>query len=408
MVNPPSPAINQHHANTTPPNLTVTPSNNVTQAIFRLAVKQFGEDYALRWLHNHQARHAKPLKPTEPPPTARQLQGLRNVELPTPRHIASLIPKTPAASCAEHLKKPQRIAKGTAAISSAPQAPHSAQQDLWQIALARTEQLADKLASGQLRTFRGLYYAALKIAKARGYHPKTTQVTFFCPQEIIALDLGISRITLWRHLKVLLKHGLIDYRAHTTTTAERGIVKDGTVFSIRTDPRDGIAPKLHIDDLKHSYRDLDADIAAGSTAYAELQAARRTVKQSLPAKGDQLTMTRTLSWSLGNVGAENPVSNDYFTESLPLEALIDLPEMPPENRTQAVDRVAQTLCLALRDQHSHRSWCKLIWRMLKRGCKRRHFEYFYLMVRRVQADLQEGAVRSPGALLMWRMSQIPL
>ncbi|MFN3369635.1 MAG: hypothetical protein ACK4ZX_09630, partial [Thermus sp.] len=102
------------------------------------------------------------------------------------------------------------------------------------------------------------------------------QVVLFVPVDSLAATLGIARRTLSNILNNLEERGLVAGRAWVTKATvhgKTGVYRAGAVFAIRLPNRDGRA-RIYPEDLQHPWRDLEADIEAGRTAWAELQARR--------------------------------------------------------------------------------------------------------------------------------------
>ena len=101
-----------------------------------------------------------------------------------------------------------------------------------------TYNLESLLSLTALSLFRALHEVGVEVSVERGYHPKTSQVSFFVPVEAVALALGVHRCTVYRALPELRALGLIDARAHYTTHRGR-TVSDGTVWAVRLRPVGG-------------------------------------------------------------------------------------------------------------------------------------------------------------------------
>ena len=94
-----------------------------------------------------------------------------------------------------------------------------------------THNLTDTLPRTTLRLYQALHAVAIEVLKHRGYHPKTSQVTFHCPAEIVAHALGLHRDTVRVHVATLKAHGLLDARGHYGTL--RGSTRaDGTLWAV--------------------------------------------------------------------------------------------------------------------------------------------------------------------------------
>jgi len=266
-----------------------------------------------------------------------------------------------------------------------------------------TANLEDKLSKSQLETFRLLHSSALSIAAQRNYSPSVTQVSFFCPAEIVAYSRGIHRTTLWRQLKPMLELGLLDYRAHKTTHNGK-TVTDGTIWSIKLHPNKGKAPRLSYQDLKTKYRDLSADIDSGRTAFKQI---KNKMQQSNTNKEDIHKNKLIIEWALTPITNSNPVSTDCCKiPAIALESVLDLPHVDKKDRNKSVDMAARAISYALSDATSHRFYAKLLWNLLRRHDQGQdYFRAIYFMVVRARADYNEGFARSAGALFVSRLKK---
>jgi hypothetical protein len=120
-----------------------------------------------------------------------------------------------------------------------------------------------------LRIYALLNLLGCEVAHRRGYHRKASQVSYFCPAELICAHLGISRGSFYRSLREVLALGLVDARGHKTTINGWAVRCDGTLWSVKLLPHKGSRARVNYDDLKAKYRDLEADIGAGNTVWRQ-------------------------------------------------------------------------------------------------------------------------------------------
>lgn len=83
------------------------------------------------------------------------------------------------------------------------------------------------------------------------------------------------------------------------------------------------------------------------------------------------------------------------------DAIVDL-ELAERNVHLAVDRVARMMAAALDDASSLRYFAGLLWRALRAG----RLYPLAQQVERLLAEVDEGGVRKPGALLASRMGKL--
>jgi len=258
--------------------------------------------------------------------------------------------------------------------------------------------LVDELPSVSLEVYQLLFETALAVAKARGYVAGTTQVSFFCPAEVIAYVLGIHRATLYRHLPALIERGLIAYRAHRTTHNGH-TVADGTVWSIKLTPLRGKKARVSYEDLKHKYRDLSADIEIGRTAY-------NLVRQSSIEEDTKREINLILEWALPRSTNKPPLPLTVARDAeVGVECVLDVPYAPKKDRGVMVDKAAKVIAGFLGDD-SLNFYRWLLWQALRvRDGGVDYFVQLHLMITRAGVDYQEGFARSAGALLVSRLKE---
>lgn len=245
------------------------------------------------------------------------------------------------------------------------------------------------------RIYRTLHQIAIEVAARRGYSPKVSSVTFHLPTELLAFELGMSRTTLWTHTKALVALGLVDQRGHTTTYKGKR-VKDGSLWSVKLHPQRGKRARLSFEDFKFAWRDLEADIEHGRTAY-------NWIEQSRPESKD-LRIDALQSWALapGRLKAPVDMTVQAATVTGP-EAMLDVPWAPRNERNMMVDMAAKAIAHYLGDS-SLDFYRLLLWQLLRRRDQGQdYFHTLYTMILRAGADLHDGFARRPGALLVQRL-----
>ncbi len=257
-----------------------------------------------------------------------------------------------------------------------------------------TLNLSSSLSRTPLLLYQALHTVAVEVARVRGYYPKTSQVSFHIPAEIVATALSIHRSTLYEHLPQLKALGLVDARAHRTTHRGR-TVADGTVWSVKLNPQRGKSARVSYQDLKHKWRDLGADIERGRTAW-------RQIRQSSTQKGKPVNYQLLLDWALPHQDSKTPLS---MTVGFGLEGVLDVPYAARSERGQMVDGAARAMAHHLGDE-SVNFYRWLLWQLLRvhdRG--QDYFGSVYQMLLRAGVDHQEGFARSAGALFVSRLKQ---
>lgn len=262
---------------------------------------------------------------------------------------------------------------------------------------------------------RFLAFALEDAARRYQDKPLPTVHVFHHPKESIRAELGIgSDNTFRRYLEDWAAAGLVDARDHVTT-ADLGSgphrVKDGTVFAVKLDPaRNPDQPaRLRAHDLKASWRDLEADQAAGRTAHAELQAmkARKSAK-SLTPREDASSVNPLVRWSLPPARLQSPLTvTSHSSDAAPeLADMLALRHTLRADRNRQVERCGQAIARELQDPDDLMAYCDILWQLLRlhdQGTDR--FHAVHQQIRRVVAEIAEGAVKRGGALLTARLKE---
>jgi len=245
-----------------------------------------------------------------------------------------------------------------------------------------------------LRIYQTLHQIALEVASRRGYAASVSTVTYHLPTELLAFELGMSRTTLWTHVKILRAQGLVDQRGHTTTHKGQR-VKDGSLWSIKLRPNRGKRARLSYDDLKHAWRDLSADIQRGRTVY-------NWVEQSNTVKEQPRGVSVLLTWAL-SPGSLKPPSELTVQPASGPEVLLDVAYAPRGTRNSMVDAAARSIAAFLGDPSTD-FYRFLTWQLLRRYDQGQdYFHAIYTVVLRAGADRREGFARRPGALVVKRL-----
>lgn len=265
--------------------------------------------------------------------------------------------------------------------------------------------LAQPLARTAAQIYRTLHAVAVKTLQAKDQPLEVAQVVFHQPVELLALHLGISRVTFYKHLADLKRLGLLDSRGHVSQYGQL-TRKDGTLFAVTLKP--GHRARLRYDDLKHQWRDLRADVESGTrTAWAFMRKLDELNSQVRPEKA-RVELQNLIAWALIPGITENPLVNDCKGEAQEYVYSLDLlTDTHKQHRGEAIDRYAHALAAGYGDSTNLNFWRWLLWRCLE--AEHRGLGSFYQLqnaLTRLRADVQEWAgLKKPGALLVYRLKQ---
>lgn len=199
-------------------------------------------------------------------------------------------------------------------------------------------------------------------------------------------------------------------------------VVDGMVFAIRFRP--GHQARIHIEDLQHQYRNLDADRATGRTAFNIIKQMKAEQPENLKMQGsinprEEEWFSILRNWAVGSVYISPSLEIDpcildeppiFGTEQIGsvddvIQAIGLIRESHPTRRAAVVDWLAQALCVFFGDPEYHRAYCKMMWQAWREEQEGRNgLQVLMAQLSRINTDRREWAkLRKPGALLMSRM-----
>ncbi len=278
--------------------------------------------------------------------------------------------------------------------------PTFAASNALDVAREVAQKAPETLLDAARTVYTALVAAAIESVRINGWSTATTSVVLHVPLEQVAKACGLSRQTVWRHIPALQELGVLDAKTHKG--AFFGSTRNtGTVWHVRLTPLRGSRAKLTRQDLQYKWRDLEGDYRRYRTSYRALQHT-----ETPPDSG--IDLKRILRWSLPPGTQKAPVNSVCNTTSrAPLEALLDLPTAPRDDRNRMVDMAAQALAQALADHHSVSWYQRLLWQLLRRfDTTGEDYSYqVYMMAQRAATDSREGFARRAGALLQSRLKQ---
>lgn len=271
----------------------------------------------------------------------------------------------------------------------------------------------------------------------RDGHPPKQIVLHLCA-ELLAEALGVSENTLRDWTTQLRKAGYLSACPHYTTTTVDGkqvTVVDGMLYAIRLAP-DHTA-RLRYQDYKRAYRNLDADRAAGRTAYNAIANAAKRAEEAQILEGVQdgekntegsCTPTGQIKaelleqlrrWAVipGNVTTQNPlkadpavINPDEAARRLGgvqdvVHALSTLLDIHASKRAALIGIMGAALARDLDDQHSRAYYCKIIWLAWQAELEGRDgLQALGAELQHLEVDRREWkGLRRPAALLAARL-----
>ena len=266
---------------------------------------------------------------------------------------------------------------------------------------------ARRMVSPQaFRLYAHLHLTALICAHRRNYHSKTSQITFFCPQDTVMDQLGIkSRTTIGKYRRELEAAGLLksDYQ-QTTVDTER--YRTGMLWAVKVFPERAAKTRLSYDDYKHTYRDMESDLESGRTAFN----LRNGHTQRDPS-GAHIEFDLILYWALSDFRALSPSSVYVHSAQQPqIETVLDVPFMPWQDRRATVSLAVKSVQTAFNDHNevSQKFLFKLMWNLLRLSDEGQdYFRAVYDVLKRVHVDMLEGFTTTPGNLFVYRLKQLP-
>ena len=311
-------------------------------------------------------------------------------------------PLPPFPACLEAERGPADLARLEAPRPASPARPRVAVRPPATLpALADLVNL-EALRDGPRRLLELLHRLAGDAARVKlAGRVAPSVMVFHQSKEFVARALGVSLVTVWRWTAELKGLGLLDARAHKATTTHKGekvTRNDGMLYAVALRPH--VSPRLRFHDLKHEYRNLDADRRDGKTAYQTVNASENLTPQEW--------YSRLVSWAV-NPGCvqSTPVNSvDAYTVLDVVYALPGVAAAHPEHRPGIIGQLAAALARALGDGHSLRWYAALIWRAWREERENRPgLQALAATLTRLDADRAEWAgLRNPGAVLAARLA----
>jgi DNA-binding transcriptional ArsR family regulator len=215
---------------------------------------------------------------------------------------------------------------------------------------------------------------------------KVGTVVFLLPLEMVALNLGVSRQTVYSWRKKLEEKGLVATDVlHEKVGGEYRAI--GTLWAVRLRP--GKA-RLTLDDYIYPWRNLATDIANGVLSYAWVRAFEQ--------HGIRPTLDTLVLWAQGK-----RVIPNTKTVAVDLGLILILPEVEEAKRPMLITLLSTFIANVLDDQRSRRFFAGLLWGVVRGEIPA---QYLFALLVRVIRDYTEGFLTKPGAYLVKTLKTI--
>jgi hypothetical protein len=210
---------------------------------------------------------------------------------------------------------------------------------------------------------------------------KVGTIVFMVPLEMLALNLGVSRQSVYAWKKELEEEGLIatDTPRQKLPNGEYRTI--GTLWAVRLRP--GKA-HLTLDDYMWPWRNLAVDMANGILSYAWVKAFEQ--------HGIRPTLDALTLWAQGK-----RVLPNTRTVAVDLGLILVLPEVEEAKRPMLITLLSTYLANILDDHRSRRFYAGLMWAVARGQIPA---QYVFALLTRVIRDYLEGHLTRPGAYVV--------
>lgn len=329
--------------------------------------------------------------------------------------VATSAPKkavTELGDIAQPLTKPQPstlksfkgVTRGRDDVRSEPPEPRLSVAETIRRTLDCPEYAKLDLKKAQDRIYRSMLEIALVHAKAAGLSKAVTTVVYHIPAEFLMAHAGYRKSRFYEALEGLIEAGLVDMRGHVGDLRGKAR-KTGSVVCVKLNPRHThIKARVRADDLRHQWRDLNADVEAGKTAFKRLNPESGESKEisEKVINSELLVMEWTLPPSKLKQNSLSMTLRDGSEADWDVFDLPTLRDARLAQRSALVSVMADGIASKLRDHHSVNLYRHVLWqtlRLLDQGIDR--LEYLMNSIQRMDIAQREGACRkSAGARLV--------
>jgi transposase-like protein len=209
---------------------------------------------------------------------------------------------------------------------------------------------------------------------------KIGTVVFMVPLEMLALNLGVSRQTVYSWRKKLEEKGLVATDVlHEKVGGEYRAI--GTLWAVRLRP--GKA-RLTLDDYMWPWRNLAADISNGVLSYNWVKAYEE--------KGIRPSLETLVLWAMGK-----RILPNTKTVAVDLGLILVLPEVERSKLPALITLIATYLANVLDDHRSRRFYAGLMWAVARGELPA---QYIFALLVRVIRDYLDGCLTRPGACIV--------
>ena len=205
-------------------------------------------------------------------------------------------------------------------------------------------------------------------------------IVFLLPLEMVALNLGVSRQTVYSWRKKLEEEELIATDVlHEKVNGEYRAI--GTLWAVRLRP--GKA-RLTLDDYMWPWRNLAADISNGVLSYNWVKAYEE--------KGIRPSLETLVLWAMGK-----RILPNTKTVAVDLGLILVLPEVERSKLPALITLIATYIADLLDDRRSRRFYAGLLWAVARGELPA---QYLFAVLMRVIRDYTDGHLTRPGAYLV--------
>ncbi len=210
---------------------------------------------------------------------------------------------------------------------------------------------------------------------------KVGTIVFMVPLEMLALNLGVSRQSVYAWKKELEEEGLIatDTPRQKLPSGEYRTI--GTLWAVRLRP--GKA-HLTLDDYIYPWRNLAVDMANGILSFNWVKAYQD--------HGIRPTLDTLVLWAQGK-----RITPNTKTVAVDLGLILILPEVESPKIPALITLLATYIADVLDDHRSRRFYAGILWSVVRGEIPA---QYLFSLLVRVIRDYTEGFLTKPGAYLV--------